>query len=104
MHRPRERLVRLAKKLGVELRPAHQRCAHAKQFTPTGAEECPSLSWPGHARRRPQDQGEGRIGELRPHPLVLPRWERRQRQHQRRRKPDPTACTLRSVFNLAPIA
>ena len=38
------------------------------------------------------------------HPLVLPRWVRRQRQHQCRRKPDPTACTLRSVFNLAPIA
>jgi len=49
MHRARERLVRLAEKLGIELRQSyvrvgkwaliqHQRYAHAKQFIPTRVE------------------------------------------------------------------
>ena len=72
MHRARERLVKLAKKTGVELAPVlragRQTCAdrpsalrprQAVQARQPGAEDDPHLSRPGHARHRAQDQGRG---------------------------------------------
>ena len=72
MHRARERLVRLAKKTGVELRPVLRagrqtradrpsalRSCQTVQARQPGAENDPHLSRPGHSRHRAQDQGRG---------------------------------------------
>ena len=69
LNRAREKLVRLAKKHGVELRQSyarvgkfaliqHQRYAHAKQFKRANRmlQEAADLSRPRHPRHRPQDR------------------------------------------------
>ena len=68
MNRAREKLVRLAKTLGVELRQSyvrvgklalitHQRYAHARQFKrQAGSSQAADLSRPRHPRYRPQDR------------------------------------------------
>ena len=87
MHRARERLAKLARKTGLDLRQSyarvgkhalitHQRYAHdndpfhlgqAVQARQPGAQDDPHLSRPGHPRHRAQDQRRGCTGEpLRP--------------------------------------
>ena len=73
MNRAREKLVRLAKKHGVDLRQSyarvgkfalikHQRYAHAKQFKRANRalRKLRDLSRPRHPRHRPQDRGRQR--------------------------------------------
>ncbi|WP_246712707.1 transposase [Rhizobium sp. BK399] len=67
IHRARERLVRLAKKMGLDLRQTyirvgkfaliqHQRYAHAKQFKRAGKALVEDLSRPDRSRRRTSDR------------------------------------------------
>jgi IS5 family transposase len=99
MHRARERLVRLAKKTGVELRQSYERVGKTRADRPSavcsrqavqarqpGAEDDPHLSRPGHARHRAQDQGRRRPGERFRPPAHARPPRAQQRQHQREPK------------------
>jgi IS5 family transposase len=108
MHRARERLVRLAKKTGVELRQsyervgkraliAHQRYAHAKQFKRANRALKTIRTYLGRVVRDilrkikgegelRKIKGEGELESVFAHPLMLAPRVREQRQHQRGRK------------------
>ena len=99
MHRARERLVRLAKKTGVELRQsyervgkraliAHQRYAHAKQFKRANRALKTLRTYLGRVIRDigRKIKGEAELESVFGHPLMLARRVREQRQHQRERK------------------
>jgi IS5 family transposase len=99
MHRARERLVRLAKKTGVELRQsyervgkraliAHQRYAHAKQFKRANRALKTIRTYLGRVVRDilRKIKGEGELESVFAPPLMLARRVREQRQHQRGRK------------------
>jgi hypothetical protein len=95
MHRARERLVKLAKKTGVDLRQsyarvgkhaliAHQRYAHAKQFKRANRALKTIRTYLGRVIR--DIVGEVELESVFAHPLMLARRARDQRQHQRGRK------------------
>jgi len=99
MHRARERLVKLAKKTGVELRQsyervgkraliAHQRYAHAKQFKRANRALKTLRTYLGRLVRDigRKIRGEAGLESVFAHPLMLARRVREQRQHQRGRK------------------
>ena len=99
MHRARERLVRLAKKTGVELRQsyervgkhaliAHQRYAHAKQFKRANRSLKTIRTYLGRVIRDivRKIKGEAELESAFAHPLMLARRVREQRQRQRGRK------------------
>jgi IS5 family transposase len=99
IHRARERLVRLAKKTGVELRQsyerigkraliAHQRYAHAKQFKRANRALKTLRTYLGRVVRDigRKIQGEADLESVFTHPLMLARRVREQRQHERGRK------------------
>jgi IS5 family transposase len=99
MHRARERLVKLAKKTGVELRQsyervgkraliAHQRYAHAKQFKRANRALKTLRTYLGRVVRDigRKIRGEVDLESVFAHPLMLARRVREQRQHQRGRK------------------
>jgi IS5 family transposase len=99
MHRARERLVRLAKKTGVELRHsdervgkhaliAHQRYAHAKQFKRANRVLKTIRTYLGRVTRDIVRKigGDAELESVFAHPLMLGRWVREQRQHQRGQK------------------
>ena len=96
MHRARERLVKLAKKTGVELRQsyervgkhaliAHQRYAHAKQFKRANRALKTIRTYLGRVIRDivRKIKGEAELESAFAHPLMLARRVREQRQHQR---------------------
>ena len=104
MHRARERLVRLAKKTGVELRQsyarvgkhaliAHQRYAHAKQFKRANRALKTIRTYLGRVTRDivRKIRGEAELESVFAHSLMLARRVREQRQHQRGRKTCPRA-------------
>ena len=99
MHRARERLVKLAKKTGVDLRQsyervgkhawiAHQRYAHAKQFKRANRTLKTIRTYLGRVirdiGRKIRDEAE--LESAFAHPLMLARRVREQRQQQRGRK------------------
>ena len=99
MHRARERLAKLARKTGVELRQsyarvgkhaliAHQRYAHAKQFKRANRALRTIRTYLGRVTRDivRKIQGEAELESVFAHPLMLARRVREQRQHQRGRK------------------
>src|SRR5271168_4059994 len=99
MHRARERLVRLAKKTGVELRQsyqrvgkhaliAHHRYAHAKQFKRANRALKTIRTYLGRVTRDivRKIRGEAELESAFAHPLMLARRVREQRQHQRGKK------------------
>jgi IS5 family transposase len=99
MHRARERLVRLAKKTGVELRQsyervgkhaliAHQRYAHAKQFKRANRSLKTIRTYLGRVIRDivRKIKGEAELESAFAHPLMLARRVGEQRQRQRGRK------------------
>jgi IS5 family transposase len=99
MHRARERLVKLARKTGVELRQsyarvgkhaliAHQRYAHAKQFKRANRALRTIRTYLGRVTRdiMRKIRGEAELESVFAHPLMLARRVREQRQHQRGRK------------------
>src|ERR1700678_2467605 len=99
MHRARERLVRLAKKTGVELRQsyqrvgkyaliAHQRYAHAKQFKRANRALKTIRTYLGRVIRYivRKIRAEAELESAFAHPLMLARRVRDQRQHQRGKK------------------
>jgi IS5 family transposase len=99
MHRARERLVKLAKKTGVELRQsyervgkraliANQRYAHAKQFKRANRALKTLRTYLGRVVRDigRKIRGEAELESVFAHPLMLARRVREQRQHQRGRK------------------
>jgi IS5 family transposase len=99
MHRARERLVRLAKKTGVELRQsyervgkraliAHQRYAHAKQFKRANRVLKTIRTYLGRVTRDIVRKigGDAELESVFAHPLMLGRRVREQRQHQRGQK------------------
>ena len=92
MHRARERLVKLAKRTGVELRQsyarvgkhaliAHQRYAHAKQFKRANRSLKTIRTYLGRVIRT-SGNGEAELESVFAHPLMLARRVREQRQHQ----------------------
>jgi IS5 family transposase len=99
MHRARERLAKLARKTGVELRQsylrvgkhaliAHQRYAHAKQFKRANRALKTIRTYFGRVTRDivRKIKGDAELESLFAHPLRLARRVREQRQHQRGRK------------------
>ena len=99
MHRARERLVKLAKRTGVELRQsyervgkhaliAHQRYAHAKQFKRANRALRTIRTYLGRVTRDivRKINGEAELESVFAHPLMVARRVREQRQHQRGRK------------------
>src|SRR5271166_2097104 len=99
MHRARERLVRLAKKTGVELRQSyervgkralmmHQRYAHAKQFKRANRALKTLRTYLGRVTRDivRKIKDDATLESVFAHPLMLARRVRQQRQHQRGRK------------------
>src|SRR5271155_1977509 len=99
MHRARERLVKLAKKTGVDLRQsyqrvgkqaliAHQRYAHAKQFNRANRALKTVRTYLGRLIRDVvrKIRGEAELESAFAHPLMLARRVREQRQHQRGKK------------------
>jgi IS5 family transposase len=99
MQRARERLVKLAKKTGVELRQsyervgkraliAHQRYAHAKQFKRANRALKTIRTYLGRVVRDILRKigGEAELESVFARPLMLARRVREQRQHQRGRK------------------
>ena len=99
MHRARERLVKLARKTGVELRQsyqrvgkhaliAHQRYAHAKQFKRANRALKTIRTYLGRVTRDIVRKigGDTELESVFAHPLMLGRRVREQRQHQRGRK------------------
>src|SRR5271165_6669218 len=99
MHRARERLVRLAKKTGVELRQSyervgkralmmHKRYAHAKQFKRANRALKTLRTYLGRVTRDivRKIKGDAALESVFAHPLMLARRVREQRQHQRGRK------------------
>jgi hypothetical protein len=99
MHRARERLVRLARKTGVELRQsyervgkhaliAHQRYAHAKQFKRANRALKTIRTYLGRITREivRKIKGDPELESVFAHPLMLGRRVREQRQHQRGQK------------------
>ena len=99
MHRARERLVKLAKRTGVELRQsyqrvgkhaliAHQRHAHAKQFNRANRALKTIRTYLGRVIRDVvrKIRGEAELESAFAHPLMLARRVREQRQHQRGKK------------------
>jgi transposase, IS5 family len=99
MHRARERLVRLAKKTGVELRQsyervgkhaliARQRYAHAKQFKRANRALKTIRTYLGGVTRDIVRKigGDAELESVFAHPLMLGRRVREQRQHQRGQK------------------
>ena len=99
MHRARKRLVRLAKKTGVELRQsyervgkhaliAHQRYAHAKQFKRANRVLKTIRTYLGRVTRDIVRKigGDAELESVFAHPLMLGRQVREQRQHQRGQK------------------
>ena len=103
MHRARERLVKLAKRTGVELRQsyqrvgkhaliAHQRHAHAKQFNRANRALKTIRTYLGRVIRDVvrKIRGEAELESAFAHPLMLARRVREQRQHQRGKKSLPS--------------
>ena len=99
MHRARERLVKLARKTGVDLRQsyarvgkhaliAHQRYAHAKQFKRANRSLKTIRTYLGRITRDivRKIKGDAALESVFAHPLMLARRVREQRQHQRGRK------------------
>ena len=99
MHRARERLVKLARKTGVDLRQsyervgkhaliAHQRYAHAKQFKRANRALRTIRTYLGRVIRDivRKIKGETELESVFAHELMLARRVREQRQHQRGRK------------------
>src|SRR5882757_7980825 len=99
MHRARERLVRLARKTGVELRQsyervgkhaliAHQRYAHAKQFKRANRALKTIRTYLGRVTRDIVRKigGDAELESVFARPLMLARRVREQRQHQRGQK------------------
>jgi transposase, IS5 family len=99
MQRARERLVKLAKKTGVELRQsyervgkraliAHQRYAHAKQFKRANRALKTIRTYLGRVVRDilRKIRGEAELESVFARPLMLARRVRERRQHQRGRK------------------
>jgi transposase, IS5 family len=112
MHRARERLVRLAKKTGVELRQsyervgkyaliAHQRYANAKQFKRANRALKTIRTYLGRVTRDIVRKigGDAELESVFAHPLRLGRRVREQRQHQRGRKSLPSGSVPR-VYSL----
>jgi IS5 family transposase len=112
MHRARERLVRLAKKTGVELRQsyervgkyaliAHQRYANAKQFKRANRALKTIRTYLGRVTRDIVRKigGDAELESVFAHPLMLGRRVREQRQHQRGRKSLPSGSVPR-VYSL----
>src|SRR5271163_3209031 len=112
MHRARERLVKLAKKTGVELRQsyervgkhaliAHQRYAHAKQFKRANRALKTIRTYLGRVTRDIVRKigGDAELESVFAHPLMLGRRVREQRQHQRGRKSLPSGSVPR-VYSL----
>ena len=115
MHRARERLVRLAKKTGVELRQsyervgkraliAHQRYAHAKQFKRANRVLKTIRTYLGRVTRDIVRKigGDAELESVFAHPLMLGRRVREQRQHQRGRKGLPRAPSRGSTRCMRP--
>ena len=115
MHRARERLVRLAKKTGVELRQsyervgkhaliAHQRYAHAKQFKRANRALKTIRTYLGRVMRDIVRKigGDAELESVFAHPLMLGRRVREQRQHQRGRKSLPSGSVPRLYSLHAP--
>ena len=99
MHRARERLAKLARKTGLDLRQsyarvgkhaliAHQRYAHAKQFKRANRALRTIRTYLGRVTRDivRKIRGEAELESVFAHPLMLARRVREQRQHQRGRK------------------
>jgi IS5 family transposase len=99
MHRARERLVKLAKRTGVELRQsyqrvgkhaliAHQRYAHAKQFNRANRALKTIPTYLGRVIRdlMRKIRGEAELESAFAHPLMLARRVREQRQQPRGKK------------------
>ena len=99
MHRARERLAKLARKTGLDLRQsyarvgkhaliAHQRYAHAKQFKRANRALRTIRTYLGRVIRDigRKIRGEKALEALFAHELTLARRVREQRQHQRGRK------------------
>jgi hypothetical protein len=99
MHRPRERLVKLAHKTGVSLRQSYervgkhalivyQRYAHAKQFKRANRALKTIRTYLGRVIRDivRKIEGEAELESVLAHPLMLARRVREQRQHQRGKK------------------
>jgi IS5 family transposase len=93
MHRARERLVKLAKRTGVELRQsyerigkraliAHQRYAHAKQFKRANRALKTLRTYLGRVVRDigRKIKGEAELESVFTHPLMLARRVREQRR------------------------
>ena len=99
MHRARERLVKLARKTGIDLRQsyarvgkhaliAHQRYAHAKQFKRANRSLKTIRTYLGRITRDivRKIKGDAALESVFAHPLMLARRVREQRQHQRGKK------------------
>jgi IS5 family transposase len=99
MHRARERLVRLARTTGVDLRQsyervgkhaliAHQRYAHAKQFKRANRALKTLRTYLGRVTRDivRKIRGEAELESVFAHPLMRARRVRDQRHHQRGKK------------------
>jgi IS5 family transposase len=98
MHRARERLVKLARKTGVDLRPyvrvgkhaliANQRYAHAKQFKRANRALKTLRTYLGRVTRDivRKIRGEAELESVFAHPLMRARRVRDQRHHQRGKK------------------
>ena len=99
MHRARERLVRLARTTGVDLRQsyervgkhaliAHQRYAHAKQFKRANRALKTLRTYLGRVTRdiMRKIRGEAELESVFAHPLMRARRVRDQRHHQRGKK------------------
>ena len=99
MHRARERLARLARKTGVQLRQsyqrvgkhaliAHQRYAHAKQFKRANRALRTIRTYLGRVTRDivRKIKGDAALESVFAHPLMLARRVREQLKHQREKK------------------
>src|SRR5580700_10652321 len=99
MHRARERLAKLARKTGLDLRQsyarvgkhaliAHQRYAHAKQFKRANRSLKTIRTYLGRITRDivRKIKGDAALESVFAHPLMLARRVREQRQHQRGKK------------------
>ena len=99
MHRARERLARLARKTGVQLRQsyqrvgkhaliAHQRYAHAKQFKRANRALRTIRTYLGRVTRDivRKIKGDAALESVFAHPLMLARRVREQLKHQRGKK------------------
>ena len=99
MHRARERLARLARKTGVQLRQsyqrvgkhaliAHQRYAHAKQFKRANRALRTIRTYLGRVTRDivRKIKGDAALESVFAHPLMLARRVREQLKHQRGRR------------------